>query len=244
MLHGRGTSHEERDAGSWARPRESLDRRTEKIIFAPSWNRAANRHPVTLFYWLSRSVEVFVVSVRNCRHSKFRLSSFLRACLLHSSLSPTHAHSLKKLHKSHLKLNTLKCMCCVLKLNITRHVSVSYLTIFRGYLYSALYSYYTNTCMFDIYCSVHRNILWNNQQMSQCAVKFYFSPSPLYMFRAAHTPIIRSTILELTCFFYIPFMWQYFICLCVPALYLLVRWSGVYGPTTAQAGTMQAHINR
>ena len=30
-------------------------------------------------------------------------------------------------------------------------------------------------------------ILWNNQQMSQCAVKFYFSASPLYMFRAAHT---------------------------------------------------------
>ena len=28
--------------------------------------------------------------------------------------------------------------------------------------------------------------------MSQCAVKFYFSASPLYMFRAAHTPIIRS----------------------------------------------------
>jgi len=30
--------------------------------------------------------------------------------------------------------------------------------------------------------------------MSQCAVKFYFSASPLYMFRAAHTPIIRSTL--------------------------------------------------
>ena len=26
--------------------------------------------------------------------------------------------------------------------------------------------------VFYIYCSVHRNILWNNQQMSQCAVKF------------------------------------------------------------------------
>ena len=25
---------------------------------------------------------------------------------------------------------------------------------------------------FYIYCSVHRNILWNNQQMRQCAVKF------------------------------------------------------------------------
>ena len=50
----------------------------------------------------------------------------------------------------------------------------------------------------DIYCSVHRNILWNNQHMSQCAVKFYFSASPLYMFRAAHTPIIRSTILTVS----------------------------------------------
>jgi hypothetical protein len=49
-----------------------------------------------------------------------------------------------------------------------------------------------------IYCSVHRNILWNNQQISQCAVKFYFSASPLYMFRAAHTPIIRSTILTVS----------------------------------------------
>ena len=42
-------------------------------------------------------------------------------------------------------------MCCVLKLNQTQHVSVSYLTIFRGYLYSALFSYYTNTCMFLLY---------------------------------------------------------------------------------------------
>ena len=50
----------------------------------------------------------------------------------------------------------------------------------------------------DIYCSVHRNILWNNQQMSQCAGKFYFSASPLYMFRAAHTPSIRSTILTVS----------------------------------------------
>ena len=50
----------------------------------------------------------------------------------------------------------------------------------------------------DINCSVHRNILWNNQQMSQCAVKFYLSASPLYMFRAAHTPIIRSTILTVS----------------------------------------------
>ena len=41
-------------------------------------------------------------------------------------------------------------------------------------------------------------ILWNNQQMSQCAVKFYFSASPHYMFRAAHTPIIRSTILTVS----------------------------------------------
>ena len=50
----------------------------------------------------------------------------------------------------------------------------------------------------DVYCSLHRNILWNNQQMPQCAVKFYFSASPLYMFRAAHTPIIRSTILTVS----------------------------------------------
>ena len=35
--------------------------------------------------------------------------------------------------------------------NKTRHVSVSYLTIFRDYLYSALYSYSTNTCMFLLY---------------------------------------------------------------------------------------------
>ena len=34
--------------------------------------------------------------------------------------------------------------------------------------------------------------------MSQYAVKFYFSASPLYMFRAAHKPIIRSTILTVT----------------------------------------------
>ena len=34
--------------------------------------------------------------------------------------------------------------------------------------------------------------------MSQCAVKFYFSASPLYMFRAARTPIIRSTILTVS----------------------------------------------
>ena len=82
-----------------------------------------------------------------------RLSKFLLYFHLyhHSSLSPTRAHSLKTLHKSHLKLNALKCLCCVLKLNKTRHVSVSYLTIFRGYLYSVLYSYYTNTCMFLLY---------------------------------------------------------------------------------------------
>ena len=29
-----------------------------------------------------------------------------------------------------------------------------------------------NGNVFYIYCSVHRNILWNNQQMRQCAVKF------------------------------------------------------------------------
>jgi len=31
------------------------------------------------------------------------------------------------------------------------------------------------------------------------------------------------TTQTLASFFYIPVMWQYFICLCVPALYLLVR---------------------
>ena len=44
----------------------------------------------------------------------------------------------------------------------------------------------------DSFCEGCNDILLNNQQMSQCAVKFYFSASPLYMFRAAHTPIIRS----------------------------------------------------
>ena len=34
--------------------------------------------------------------------------------------------------------------------------------------------------------------------MSQRAVKFYFSASPRYMFRAAHTPILRSTILTVS----------------------------------------------
>jgi hypothetical protein len=109
-----------------------------------------------------------------------------------SSLSPTHAHSLKTLHKSHLKLNTLKCVRCFLKLNKTRHVSVNYLTIFRGYLYSALYSYYTNTCMFLLYTGY-------------------------------------------VAIFYL------FMCACiVPACAVF----GCVHPNTAQAGTMQAHINR
>ena len=54
------------------------------------------------------------------------------------------------------------------------------------------------TSKFEI-CKVQwTTLLWNNQQMSQCAVKFYFSASPLYMFRAAHTPIIMSTILTVS----------------------------------------------
>ena len=34
------------------------------------------------------------------------------------------------------------------------------------------HSQQTNFHAFYIYCPVHRNILWNNQQMRQCAVKF------------------------------------------------------------------------
>ena len=44
-----------------------------------------------------------------------------------------------------------------------------------------------------IYCSVHHNILRNNQQMQLYAVNFISLHSSLYTFRAAHTPIIRST---------------------------------------------------
>ena len=43
-----------------------------------------------------------------------------------------------------------------------------------------------------IYFSVHHNILWNNQQMQLYAVNFIPLLSSLYMFRALHTPIIRS----------------------------------------------------
>ena len=46
---------------------------------------------------------------------------------------------------------------------------------------------------FYIYCSVHHIILRNNQQMQLYAVNFIHLLSSLYMFRAAHTPIIRST---------------------------------------------------
>ena len=48
--------------------------------------------------------------------------------------------------------------------------------------------------IFYIYCSVHHNILWNNQQMQLYAVNFIPLLGSLYMFRAAHTPIIRSTM--------------------------------------------------
>ena len=72
----------------------------------------------------------------------------------------------------------------------------NYLLIFVPNTYSGQMT--EHEILVDIYCSVHRNILWNNQQMSQYAVKFYFSASPLYVFRAAHTPIIRSTILTVS----------------------------------------------
>ena len=54
-----------------------------------------------------------------------------------------------------------------------------------GYMY--MYGIY-------IYCFVHHNILWNNQQMQLYAVNYITLLSSLYMFRAPHTPIIRSTI--------------------------------------------------
>ena len=38
------------------------------------------------------------------------------------------------------------------------------------------------------------NVLWNNQQMQIYAVNFIPLLSSLYMFRAPHTPIIRSTM--------------------------------------------------
>jgi len=47
--------------------------------------------------------------------------------------------------------------------------------------------------LFFIYCSVHHNILWNNQQMQLYAVNFIPLLSSHYMFRARHTPIIRIT---------------------------------------------------
>ena len=40
---------------------------------------------------------------------------------------------------------------------------------------------------------MHHNILRNNQQVQLYAVNFISLLSSLYMFRAAHTPIIRST---------------------------------------------------
>jgi len=50
--------------------------------------------------------------------------------------------------------------------------------------------------IFYVYGSVHHNILWNNQQMQLYAVNFIPLLSSLYMFRAPHTPIIRSTMLN------------------------------------------------
>ena len=46
-----------------------------------------------------------------------------------------------------------------------------------------------HSCKFAESVQFHSSILWNNRQMSQCAVKFYFSASPLYilylLFRAS-----------------------------------------------------------
>ena len=46
--------------------------------------------------------------------------------------------------------------------------------------------------LFYIYCSVHRNILWNDQQMQQYAVSLFLCKSTLHV-SGVHTPIIRST---------------------------------------------------
>ena len=40
--------------------------------------------------------------------------------------------------------------------------------------------------VFYIYCSAHRNILWNNQQMRQCAVKFFLCKSTLHVSGGTH----------------------------------------------------------
>ena len=39
---------------------------------------------------------------------------------------------------------------------------------------------------FYIYCSVHRNILWNNQQMRQCAVNLFLCKSTLHVSGGTH----------------------------------------------------------
>ena len=54
--------------------------------------------------------------------------------------------------------------------------------------------YFARYVLFYIYCSVHHNILWNNKQMQLYAVNFIPLLSSLCMFRAPHTPIIRSTM--------------------------------------------------
>ena len=40
--------------------------------------------------------------------------------------------------------------------------------------------------IFYIYCSVHRNILWNDQQMQQCAVRFISCKSTLHVSGGTH----------------------------------------------------------
>jgi hypothetical protein len=61
-------------------------------------------------------------------------------------------------------------------------------------LYPVIRYYVEFLFLFYIYCSVHHNILLNNQQMQLYAVNFITLLSSLYMFRAAHTPNIRSTM--------------------------------------------------
>ena len=47
------------------------------------------------------------------------------------------------------------------------------------------YNYFPNF-FFYIYCSVHRNILWNDQQMQQCAVSLFFCKSTLHVSGGTH----------------------------------------------------------
>ena len=75
-------------------------------------------------------------------------------------------------------------------------VSVShYLTKYNYHMFAAQP---TPECVvlssFLIFVYIIFCILWNNQQMQLYAVNFIPLLGSLYMFRAAHTPIIRSTM--------------------------------------------------